>query len=225
MPRSIDYIFQAIERLDQPSQYTFTVSYFEIYCEKIRDSLNPTNINLKLRESLPNGFIVPDIYEVVCGSVDEILTVMETGKRNRSVAPTLMNAASSRSHTIFSLKIEQKNAATRSTLRSRLYMIDLAGSERVALTGAKGVKLEEAKKINQSLSSLSMVIKALCDCLVHVPYRNSKLTKLLMDSLGGNSRTALIICCAPEPQFLPESLSTLRFGDRAKRVKNKCAVS
>jgi kinesin family protein 5 len=156
--------------------------------------------------------------------VDDVLHVLETGKVNRTNAPTLMNTASSRSHTIFSLSLEQKNPVARTTLKSRLFMVDLAGSEKVSQTGAEGLRLQEAKKINQSLTSLSMVIKALCDGILHIPYRNSKLTRLLQDSLGGNSRTALIICCAPEGKHFQETLSTLRFGDRAKRVRNKCKV-
>jgi kinesin family protein 5 len=103
-------------------------------------------------------------------------------------------------------------------------MVDLAGSEKVSQTGAEGLRLEEAKKINSSLTTLGMVIKALCDGLPHVPYRDSKLTRLLQDSLGGNSKTALIICCAPESKHFQETLSTLRFGDRAKRVSNHCKV-
>jgi ribosomal protein S15P/S13E len=99
-----------------------------------------------------------------------------------------------------------------------LYLVDLAGSEKVGKTGAKGMRLEEAKNINSSLTSLGMVINALCDKAPHVPYRDSKLTMLLMEALGGNSKTTLIICCTPEPDHSPETLSTLRFGERAKRI-------
>lgn len=165
------------------------------------------------------------------------------GKANRASAPTLMNAESSRSHSIFSISLLQKDTHSGRNKKARLFLVDLAGSEKVSKTGASGIKdllvsgvyvtclmnigtrLEEAKNINSSLTTLGMVINALCEGSPHVPYRDSKLTRILMDALGGNSKTALIICCAPEIQHLPETISTLRFGERAKRIENHARVN
>ena len=136
-----------------------------------------------------------------------------------------MNADSSRSHSIVSLRLKQLDAQTGRSRSARLFLVDLAGSEKVGKTGASGLRLEEAKNINGSLTTLGMVINALCDGATHVPYRDSKLTRLLRDSLGGNSRTAMVVCCSPEPAHAPESLSTLRFGERAKRIENHAKAS
>jgi hypothetical protein len=136
-----------------------------------------------------------------------------------------MNEESSRSHTVLLLTVTQKNTETLHVRRGKLVLVDLAGSERLAKTGAEGLRLEEAKNINRSLTSLGMVINALSDGKPHVPYRDSKLTRVLEESLGGNSRTCLIICCAPELHHSNESISTLRFGERAKRVKNRAIVN
>lgn len=145
--------------------------------------------------------------------------MVEVGKRNRATSPTLMNAESSRSHSILQLCVAQKKSNGQ-RVTSRLYLVDLAGSEKVGKTGATGERLKEAQNINKSLAALGMVINALSDKSTHVPYRDSKLTRILMDSIGGNSRTLLIICCSPEPAQTAESLSTLRFGERAKLIQN-----
>ena len=139
-----------------------------------------------------------------------------------------MNAESSRSHSIFVLTISQKNLSTGSVRSGQLFLVDLAGSEKVGKTGATGQTLEEAKKINKSLSALGNVINALTDTTTstrHIPYRDSKLTRILQESLGGNSRTTLIICCSPNAFNDAETLSTLRFGNRAKTIKNKVRVN
>ena len=136
-----------------------------------------------------------------------------------------MNAESSRSHSVFSITVHQKDNISGRIKKARLFLVDLAGSEKISKTGASGTRLEEAKNINGSLTTLGMVINALCDGSSHVPYRDSKLTRLLMDALGGNSKTCLIICCAPELEHLPETLSTLRFGERAKKIKNKARIN
>jgi hypothetical protein len=136
-----------------------------------------------------------------------------------------MNADSSRSHSIVSISVKQMDDATGRSRLGRLFLVDLAGSEKVSKTGASGLRLEEAKNINSSLTTLGMVINALCDGAPHVPYRDSKLTRLLMDSLGGNSRTTMIVCCSPEAAHAPETLSTLRFGERAKRIENHVVVN
>ena len=153
------------------------------------------------------------------------MRLIELGKTNRESAPTLMNAESSRSHSIVSILVDQKNTTSGRQKKGTLFLVDLAGSEKVSKTGASGVRLEEAKNINGSLTTLGMVINALCDGSGHVPYRDSKLTMILSDALGGNSKTTLIICCNPEQKHSPETLSTLRFGERAKKIKCHAKVN
>lgn len=225
IPRCIDCLFEEINKADTDIQFQIVLSYYEIYCEKVRDLLNPNLINLKVRESKTGGFKVAELTEIYCTDRDSVLRVIELGKSNRAAAPTLMNADSSRSHSIVSLLVDQKNTTTGRNRRGVLFLVDLAGSEKVSKTGASGMRLEEAKNINSSLTTLGMVINALCDGSGHVPYRDSKLTMILMDALGGNSKTTLIICCNPDPKHIPETLSTLRFGERAKRIKNHAKVN
>ncbi|CAE7434809.1 unnamed protein product, partial [Symbiodinium microadriaticum] len=220
IPRTIDKLFQAISEADVHTAFTVSVSYFEVYCEKIRDLLNPSQNDLKMREVKHEGFVIQDITEAFCVDREGIIRIIEMGKTHRASAPTLMNAESSRSHSILSLLLSQKNETTGRYRKGKLFLVDLAGSEKVSKTGAQGARLEEAKKINRSLTTLGMVINALCDGHSHVPYRDSKLSRILQDSLGGNSKTTLIICCAPEERHCSETLSTLRFGERAKRIKN-----
>ncbi len=225
IPRCVDALFEEINKADSNIQFQVILSFYEIYCEKIRDLLNPQQINLKIRETRNNGFIVQDITEVYCTDRESVLRVIEVGKANRITAPTLMNAESSRSHSIVSIIIDQKNLSTGRNKRGILFLVDLAGSEKVSKTGASGMRLEEAKNINSSLTTLGMVINALCDGSSHVPYRDSKLTMILTDALGGNSKTTLIICCNPDARHIPETISTLRFGERAKRIKNNARIN
>jgi kinesin family protein 5 len=155
-----------------------------------------------------------------------VYEVMKRGGNSRIVAYTNMNAESSRSHSIFVITVNQKNLNDGSVKSGKLSLVDLAGSEKVGKTGASGQTLEEAKKINKSLSALGMVINALTDGKsTHIPYRDSKLTRILQESLGGNSRTTLIINCSPSSFNEAETLSTLRFGMRAKSIKNKARVN
>lgn len=225
IPRSIDRVFDNIAKADMNISFEVSVSYYEIYCEKLRDLLNPHQDNMKMRETKANGFVIQEVTQTFCTDKESILRVLEMGKTNRASAPTLMNAESSRSHSILSINVKQKNEASGRIKNGRLFLVDLAGSEKVNKTGATGMRLEEAKNINSSLTTLGMVINALCDGSSHIPYRDSKLTRLLMESLGGNSRTTLIICCAPEQRHLPETLSTLRFGERAKKIQNHAKVN
>jgi kinesin family protein 5 len=225
IPRVIDGLFEAIMAADQAIQFQVTVSFYEIYCEKIRDLLNPSQFNLKIRESKTDGFVVQDVTEIYCTDRESVLRVIELGKANRASAPTLMNAESSRSHSIVSILVDQRDLNTGRHRKGMMFLVDLAGSEKVSKTGASGVRLEEAKNINSSLTTLGMVINALCDGVGHIPYRDSRLTMLLAEALGGNSKTTLIICCNPEQRHTPETLSTLRFGERAKHIKNNAKVS
>ena len=151
---------------------------------------------------------------------------MVQGTQNRSISATDMNARSSRSHTCFIVTVQQTNQRTFGQKTGQLYLVDLAGSERIEKTGATGKLLEEANMINKSLTNLGKVINHLTDGKsTHIPYRDSKLTRVLQESLGGNAKTSLIITCSPAKYNLDETLSTLRFGARAKRIKNKPKVN
>lgn len=225
IPRCVNLLFEEIAKSDSNLQFQVVVSFFEVYCEKLRDLLNPQAVNLKLRETKDNGFVVQDITEIYCTDRDSVMRVIEFGKANRASAPTLMNAESSRSHSIVSIFVDQKDTVSGRQKRGNLFLVDLAGSEKVSKTGASGMRLEEAKNINSSLTTLGMVINALCDGAGHVPYRDSKLTMILMEALGGNSKTTLIICCTKENSQQSETLSTLRFGERAKKIQNHAKVN
>ncbi|KAL6596845.1 P-loop containing nucleoside triphosphate hydrolase protein [Neocallimastix sp. 'constans'] len=226
IPRIIEAIFTTI--MDAPSTIEFTVkvSFMEIYMERIRDLLNPTNDNLPIHEEKNRGVYVKGLLEVYVSSVQEVMEVMRRGTASRVVAFTNMNAESSRSHSIFVVTVNQKDLTNGTQKSGKIYLVDLAGSEKVGKTGATGQTLEEAKKINKSLSALGMVINALTDGKSsHIPYRDSKLTRILQESLGGNSRTTLIINCSPSSFNDTETLSTLRFGIRAKTIKNKAKIN
>jgi kinesin family protein 5 len=226
IPRIVQQIFQSILSSPSTIEYTVRVSYMEIYMERIRDLLAPQNDNLPVHEEKNRGVYVKGLLEVYVSSVEEVYEVMKRGGSSRAVAATNMNQESSRSHSIFVITITQKNVETGSAKSGQLFLVDLAGSEKVGKTGASGQTLEEAKKINKSLSALGMVINNLTDGKSqHIPYRDSKLTRILQESLGGNSRTTLIINCSPSSYNDAETLSTLRFGMRAKAIKNKAKIN
>lgn len=226
IPRIVEQIFASILTSPSNIEYTVRVSYMEIYMERIRDLLVPHNDNLPVHEEKSRGVYVKGLVEVYVSSVQEVYEVMRRGGAARAVAATNMNQESSRSHSIFVVTITQKNLETGSAKSGQLFLVDLAGSEKVGKTGASGQTLEEAKKINKSLSALGMVINALTDGKsTHIPYRDSKLTRILQESLGGNSRTTLIINCSPSSYNDAETVSTLRFGVRAKSIKNKAKVN
>ena len=225
IPRITEQIFNAIAVGNTNIEYMVQIGYLEIYMERIRDLLNPSSINLSIHEG-PRGPYVKDLREVYVGDIGDVLTAMHLGQGSRMTASTNMNLESSRSHSIFMMTIMQKDVNTGTQKSGMLYLVDLAGSEKVGKTGATGQTLEEAKKINKSLSSLGNVINALTDGKsTHVPYRDSKLTRILQESLGGNSRTTLIINCSPSSYNDAETLGTLRFGMRAKSIKNKAKVN
>ena len=226
IPRIVEQIFVSIARSPQNIEYAIRVSYMEIYMEKIRDLLAPHNDNLPIHEEKLRGVYVKGLLEIYVGSIQEVYTVMRKGGAARATAATNMNQESSRSHSIFVITITQKNMETGSAKSGQLFLVDLAGSEKVGKTGASGQTLEEAKKINKSLSALGMVINSLTDGKsTHIPYRDSKLTRILQESLGGNSRTTLIINCSPSSFNDAETISTLRFGVRAKTIKNKAKIN
>lgn len=226
IPRITEQIFQSIVESDAHLEYLVKVSYMEIYLERIRDLLAPQNDNLQVHEEKSKGVYVKNLSDYYVSSAREVYEIMRQGGNARVVSSTNMNAESSRSHSIFLITINQKNTETGAQKTGNLYLVDLAGSEKVGKTGASGQTLEEAKKINKSLSALGMVINALTDGKAkHVPYRDSKLTRILQESLGGNSRTTLIINCSPSSYNEAETLSTLRFGIRAKSIKNSARIN
>lgn len=226
IPRIVEQIFSSIMASPSTIEYTVRVSYMEIYMERIRDLMAPQNDNLPVHEEKNRGVYVKGLLEIYVSSVQEVFEVMRRGGNARAIAATNMNQESSRSHSIFVITVTQKNVETGSSKSGQLFLVDLAGSEKIGKTGATGQTLEEAKKINKSLSALGMVINSLTDGKSsHVPYRDSKLTRILQESLGGNSRTTLIINCSPSSYNDAETLGTMRFGMRAKSIKNKAKVN
>eukprot|EP00002_Diphylleia_rotans_P024614 TRINITY_DN4867_c0_g1_i6.p1 TRINITY_DN4867_c0_g1~~TRINITY_DN4867_c0_g1_i6.p1 ORF type:complete len:835 (+),score=193.28 TRINITY_DN4867_c0_g1_i6:114-2507(+) len=232
IPRSFQYIFDMIDHAsDAKKKFLVRASYLEIYNEEIRDLLgNDPMKKLELKESADTGVYVKDLSGFVVKSKSEIETLMAKGHKNRTVGATMMNAESSRSHSIFTILIE---SAEESALdgkehikQGKLNLVDLAGSERANKTGATGERLKEGCKINLSLSALGNVISALVDGKSHhIPYRDSKLTRLLQDSLGGNARTVMVANMSPAEYNFDETLSTLRYANRAKNIKNKPKIN
>eukprot|EP00388_Colpodella_angusta_P019451 GDKJ01048686.1.p1 GENE.GDKJ01048686.1~~GDKJ01048686.1.p1 ORF type:complete len:833 (-),score=285.95 GDKJ01048686.1:402-2900(-) len=226
IPRMVRTIFEHVDQADEHIEFQVKVSIAEIYNERIIDLLNPAKDNLKVHEDKVRGIYVGDITEEYVACEEEVFQLMEVGQQNRSVAATNMNEHSSRSHLVFMITINQKNLHDLSNKTGKLYLVDLAGSEKVGKTGATGTVLDEAKGINKSLSALGNVINSLTDAKAqHVPYRDSKLTRVLQESLGGNSKTTLIVTASPSIYNETETVSTLRFGVRAKAVKNKAKVN
>ena len=222
IPRIINDLFYTIQQTDETIEFTVRISYCEIYLEKIKDLIDPSRQNLKIQEDKARGVFIPELSDYTVKSPEEVYEFMKCGKENREFGETLMNESSSRSHTIFIVTVSQNNTRNYSAKTGKLYLVDLAGSEKVAKTGAAGKRLEEAKNINKSLTTLGLVITALTDSKsTYVPYRDSKLTRVLQDSLGGNAKTTLILTCSPSSWNEDETISTLRFGTRAKAIKNK----
>uniref|UniRef100_A0A1A7Y945 Kinesin-like protein n=1 Tax=Iconisemion striatum TaxID=60296 RepID=A0A1A7Y945_9TELE len=226
IPRIAEDIFNHIFAMDENLEFHIKVSYFEIYMDKIRDLLDVTKTNLSVHEDKNRVPFVKGCTERFVSSPDEVMDVIDEGKSNRHVAVTNMNEHSSRSHSIFLINIKQEHVETEQKLCGKLYLVDLAGSEKVSKTGAAGSVLDEAKNINKSLSALGNVISALAEgTKTHVPYRDSKMTRILQDSLGGNCRTTMFICCSPSSYNEGETKSTLMFGQRAKTIKNTVSVN
>ncbi|XP_032362385.1 kinesin heavy chain isoform X2 [Etheostoma spectabile] len=226
IPRIAQDIFDHIYSMDENLEFHIKVSYFEIYLDKIRDLLDVSKTNLAVHEDKNRVPYVKGCTERFVSSPEEVMDVIDEGKNNRHVAVTNMNEHSSRSHSIFLINIKQENMETEKKLSGKLYLVDLAGSEKVSKTGAEGAVLDEAKNINKSLSALGNVISALAEgTKTHVPYRDSKMTRILQDSLGGNCRTTIIICCSPSVYNEAETKSTLMFGQRAKTIKNTVSVN
>ena len=225
IPRMISHVFKHIYK-NEGIDFMIKVSMIEIYQEKIRDLFDVSRVNLNIREDSIKGIYVDGASERYVGCPNDVLALLEMGSANRAQAATNMNEHSSRSHSIFILTINQTNKIEGFSKIGKLYLVDLAGSEKISKTGATGHTLEEAKIINKSLTTLGRVINNLTDGKsTHIPYRESKLTRVLQESLGGNSKTCLIITCSPSIYNESESLSTLRFGERAKKIKNKAKIN
>uniref|UniRef100_A0AAQ4RD48 Kinesin-like protein n=1 Tax=Gasterosteus aculeatus aculeatus TaxID=481459 RepID=A0AAQ4RD48_GASAC len=226
IPRIAEDIFNHIFAMDENLEFHIKVSYFEIYMDKIRDLLDVTKTNLSVHEDKNRVPFVKGCTERFVSSPDEVMDVIDEGKAARHVAVTNMNEHSSRSHSIFLINIKQEHVETEQKLCGKLYLVDLAGSEKVSKTGAAGAVLDEAKNINKSLSALGNVISALAEgTKSHVPYRDSKMTRILQDSLGGNCRTTMFICCSPSSYNDAETKSTLMFGQRAKTIRNTASIN
>ena len=226
IPRMMQYIFILIENGNSEIEYSVKCQYFQIYNEKIQDLLDIRKKDLAIREDKNKGIWVEDCTEVYVSSQEEMYAIFKEGSNNRTVSATNMNKGSSRSHSLFVVTIFQRNTITGSSKTGRIYFVDLAGSEKMSKTGIEGgTGLKEAQNINKSLMTLGMVINSLTEGAKHIPYRDSKLTRVLQESLGGNSMTNLVITCSPNFLNQSETLSTLRFGQRAKLIKNKVVAN
>jgi len=253
IPRSIEDMFGYIQNDGESmrSKYLVRASYLQIYNEVISDLLKPERTNLNIREDRKRGIYIDKLSEWVVRSPEEVYELMERGSAQRATGATKLNEVSSRSHAVLIVIVENaldeegaeedmnlkftqfKNhrmagvEKPKSVKVGKLNLVDLAGSERVHITGATGKRLEESKKINQSLSALGNVISALTESKprAHIPYRDSKLTRILEDSLGGNCKTTMMAMVSPAMEGFAESLSTLKFANRAKNIKNEARIN
>nr|GMC78383.1 kinesin-like protein KIN-12D [Ipomoea batatas] len=235
-PRIFEFLFTRIRaeeesRREERLKYSCKCSFLEIYNEQITDLLDPSSTNLMLREDITKGVYVENLSEFEVQTVGDILKLLSQGSSNRRVAATNMNRESSRSHSVFTCVIEsswEKDSASNFRF-ARLNLVDLAGSERQKTSGAEGERLKEAANINKSLSTLGHVIMVLVDIAHgrprHIPYRDSRLTFLLQDSLGGNSKTMMIANVSPSICCAAETLNTLKFAQRAKLIQNNAVVN
>ncbi|XP_047542256.1 kinesin-like protein KIF3A isoform X1 [Vanessa atalanta] len=230
IPNSFAHIFGHIAKAKDDEKFLVCVTYLEIYNEEVRDLLgNNPHQSLEVKERPDIGVFVKDLTGYVVHNADELEKIMAVGNKNRHIGATAMNIESSRSHAIFSITVENSKRGSDGKMHvkmGKLHLVDLAGSERQSKTQATGTRLKEATKINQSLSVLGNVISALVDGKsTHIPYRNSKLTRLLQDSLGGNSKTVMIATVGPADSNYVETISTLRYANRAKNIENKTHIN
>ncbi|XP_047696020.1 kinesin-like protein KIF28P [Prionailurus viverrinus] len=232
IPNVCEELFQAIEERERNQEYQVTFSMLEIYNEQIRDLLSRTKQpgGLKVREDQHLGFYVDGLKSVPCENYAQIERLMEQGTKIRTTASTNMNASSSRSHMVITIQFRQVFLDRDLTKQSTINLVDLAGSERQKSSGSEGDRLREGSQVNLSLTNLGNVISALADAatgkkVLHIPYRDSVLTKLLQPALGGNSRTTLIAAISPADICYEETLSTLRYAERAKKIRNRAVVN
>lgn len=230
IPRTFEHIVNIVQAATDTKKLLVRCSYIEIYMEEIHDLLSEdVKQRMELKESPEKGIFIKDLCQVIVNSTKEMEKYMHIGNNNRATGETLMNKDSSRSHSIFTLYIEsqmQDDLGKDKFTAGKLNLVDLAGSERQGKTQATGDRLKEANKINLSLSALGNVISALVDGKsTHIPYRDSKLTRMLQDSLGGNTKTIMIAAISPADYNYDESLSTLRYASRAKNIKNQPKIN
>ncbi|XP_007935192.1 kinesin-like protein KIF28P [Orycteropus afer afer] len=232
IPNVCEELFQAIKNRERNQEYQVTFSMLEIYNEQVRDLLSRTKKlgGLKVREDQQLGFYVDGLTSVPCENYAQIEKLMEQGTKIRTTASTNMNASSSRSHMVVTIQFKQVFLDRHLTKQSSINLVDLAGSERQKSSGSEGDRLREGSRVNLSLTTLGNVISALADAamgkkVLHIPYRDSILTKLLQSALGGNSRTTLIAAISPADICYEETLSTLRYAERAKKIWNKAVVN
>ena len=238
IPRSLKQIFEECNQQSSEFNYEISVSFIQIYMEMIQDLLEPANTEIRIREDLVNGVYVSGVLWVPVKNLQQSMKVFSLGEKNRATSFTKLNAHSSRSHAVFIVKLEKRKKLTEKQMEkwrgetfeymtsSTLFLVDLAGSERVKKSKATDVRLDEAKMINFSLSALGNCIHALTEKnTTHVPFRDSKLTRLLQDSLGGNSKTSMIVTIGPSYTSRSETIMSLKFGSRAMKVENKPTVN
>uniref|UniRef100_A0AAQ4RZB8 plus-end-directed kinesin ATPase n=1 Tax=Gasterosteus aculeatus aculeatus TaxID=481459 RepID=A0AAQ4RZB8_GASAC len=240
IPMLCEDLFEKIDDVSNKEElsYSVEVSYMEIYCERVRDLLNPKNKgNLRVREHPLLGPYVEDLSKLAVTSYTDIADLMDAGNKARTVAATNMNETSSRSHAVFTIVFTQKKHDSETDIStekvSKISLVDLAGSERADSTGATGTRLKEGANINKSLTTLGKVISALAEVVSSkkkkktdfIPYRDSVLTWLLRENLGGNSRTAMVAALSPADINYDETLSTLRYADRAKNIKCNAVIN
>ncbi|KAJ4783167.1 Kinesin-like protein [Rhynchospora pubera] len=237
IPRAVKQIFDTLE--SQNAEYSVKVTFLELYNEEITDLLAPEELSkialeerqkkpLPLMEDGKGGVLVKGLEEEIVTNCDEIFTLLERGSAKRRTAETLLNKQSSRSHSLFSITIHIKEATPEGEELikcGKLNLVDLAGSENISRSGARDGRAREAGEINKSLLTLGRVITALVEHLGHIPYRDSKLTRLLRDSLGGRTKTCIIATVSPSVHCLEETLSTLDYAHRAKSIKNRPEVN
>lgn len=243
IPRSLEKIFEHIDE-DTEYDYSISVGFIQIYMEMIQDLLDPENSLIKIREIPGKGVYVDNTTWVTVKNVQQAMKTFKFGEQNRATAFTNLNSHSSRSHAVLLVKIEKRKTQLIDVGKSKkikeedidgsltysiLFLVDLAGSERVKKSKATAGRLDEAKKINFSLSCLGNCIQALSErkkgANNHVPFRDSKLTRLLQDSLGGNSKTSMIVCIGPSNTHCDETVMTLNFGSRAMKIENKPTIN
>lgn len=221
VPRILQALFYKVAHPDMEESFQASVSFIQIYREHIMDLLTPSVEHCLIREDRAHGIWITDAVVLPVATAEDALRLMDLGDTRRVVAATRANADSSRSHTVFIISILKRCLFDNTETFAQLYLVDLAGSECVEKTGSEGMRLEEAKCINTSLLALRNVIAALVHSKRHIPYRDSKITRLLQNSFGGNAKTFLVVCCSPSAYNQRETMSSLRFGDSSGRIQNR----
>ncbi|KAL3034538.1 hypothetical protein AAZX31_02G200200 [Glycine max] len=244
IPKVMETIFKRVQTMKESSEFLIRVSFIEIFKEEVFDLLDPNSargdmastakpaapsrVPIQIRETVNGGITLAGVTEAEVKTKEEMSSYLSRGSLSRATGSTNMNSQSSRSHAIFTITMEQKNGDD--VLCAKLHLVDLAGSERAKRTGADGMRLKEGIHINKGLLALGNVISALGDERKrkeggHVPYRDSKLTRLLQDSLGGNSKTVMIACVSPADTNAEETLNTLKYANRARNIQNKAVIN